>query len=159
MAFDFLRKVVKMRKLSIMASLFQIVYTSTATKSFDRAELMELLKGSVQRNTRAGITGLLLYKDGTFMQALEGETAVVIALFSKISHDSRHHHVIPLIHEPIEHRHFSSSAMAFRDLNTPELKNLPGYSEFLNAPLNGELLVKDIPACRRLLLLFKQDIH
>jgi hypothetical protein len=159
MVFDFLWKVVTIRRLGIMASLFQIVYTSTATKLFDRAELMELLKGSVQRNNQAGITGLLLYQNGTFMQALEGETAAVIALFSKISHDSRHHHVIPLIHEPIEHRHFSNSAMAFRNLDSPELRNLPGYSEFLNTPLNGELLVKDIPACRRLLLLFKQDIH
>ncbi len=142
-----------------MGYLFQIVYTSTAAESFGRAELMELLKASVQRNTRAGITGLLLYKDGTFMQALEGEEAAVIALFAKICHDPRHHHVIPLIQEPIKQRYFPNSAMAFRDLETRELQNLPGYSEFLNTPLNGELYAKDIPKCHRLLLLFKQNIR
>jgi len=142
-----------------MGLLYQIVYTSTAADSFSRAELMELLKGSVQRNTRAGITGLLLYQDSTFMQVLEGEEAAVITLFSRISRDPRHHHVIPLIHEPIERRNFSDSAMAFRDLDAPELRNLPGYSEFLNTPLNGDLLVNDIPKCQRLLLLFKQNIH
>ena len=142
-----------------MGRLFRIVYTSTATELFSRAELNELLKGSVQRNTRAGITGLLLYNDGTFMQTLEGEEAAVIALFSKISRDPRHHHVIPLIHEPIIRRDFSSSAMAFRDLDAPELRNLPGYSEFLNTPLNGDLLAPDITTCQRLLLLFKENIH
>jgi hypothetical protein len=140
-----------------MRSLFQIVYRSTATKSFSRADLIELLKSSVHRNTRAGITGLLLYKDGDFMQALEGEEEVVIKLFAKISRDPRHHRVIPLIHEPIEQRNFSSSAMAFHDLDTVELRNLPAYSEFLNMPLNGELLAPDITKCQLLLLLFKED--
>jgi hypothetical protein len=142
-----------------MGSLFHIVYTSTASKSFGRAELVELLKRSIQRNTRAGITGMLLYKDGGFMQVLEGEESVVVPLFSKICRDPRHHHVIPLIHEPIEQRHFPNSAMAFRDLDSAEFRDLPGYSEFMNTPLNGELHAMDVPKSKRLLLLFKQDIH
>lgn len=120
---------------------------------------MELLKGSVRRNTRAGITGLLLYQSGAFIQALEGEKAALTELFEKISHDPRHHRVIRLIQGPIQERNFPNSAMAFRDLDSPELRRLPGYSEFLNTPLNGELLAKDIPACKRLLLLFKQNIR
>jgi Sensors of blue-light using FAD len=142
-----------------MESLYQIVYTSVATAPFGRTELMELLKGSVRRNTRAGITGLLLYQSGAFIQALEGEKAALTDLFEKISHDPRHHHLIRLIQGPIEERTFPDSAMAFRDLDAPELRRLPGYSEFLNTPLNGELLAKDIPACKRLLLLFKKNIR
>jgi hypothetical protein len=142
-----------------MESLYRIVYTSTATEPLGRAELMELLKGSVRRNTRAGITGLLLYQGGAFMQALEGEKAALVELFEKISHDPRHHHIIRLIQGPIKERYFPNSAMAFRDLDSPELRRLPGYSEFLNTPLNGELLAKDIPTCKRLLLLFKQNIR
>ena len=142
-----------------MGSLFQIVYTSTAAEWFGRTELVELLKGSVQRNTRAGITGLLLYKDGSFMQALEGDEAAVMRLFAKINRDPRHHHVIPLIHERIEQRHFPNFAMAFRDLETAQLRSLPGYSEFMNTPLDGELLAKDIPNCKKLLLFFKQHLH
>jgi len=142
-----------------MGSLYQLVYTSTATEPFGKAELTELLKGSVRRNIRAGITGLLLYQGGAFIQALEGEKAVLMELFEKISHDPRHHHIIRLIQGPIQERNFPNSAMAFRDLNSPELRKLPGYSEFLNTPLDGELLAKDIPTCKRLLLLFKQNIH
>jgi hypothetical protein len=142
-----------------MESLYRIVYTSTATESLGSTELMELLKGSVRRNTRAGITGLLLYQGGAFMQALEGEKAALVELFEKISHDPRHHHIIRLIQGPIKERYFPNSAMAFRDLDSPKLRRLPGYSEFLNTPLNGELLAKDIPTCKRLLLLFKQNIR
>ena len=142
-----------------MESLYQIVYTSTATKPFSQAELAGLLKGSVRRNARAGITGLLLYQSGVFMQALEGEKAALMELFERISHDPRHHRIIRLIQGPIEERNFSDSAMAFRDLRSPELQKLPGYSEFLNTPLDGELLAKDIPACKRLLLLFKKNIR
>ena len=142
-----------------MDCLYQIVYTSTATESFSRTDLTELLKGSVARNTRAGITGLLLYYDGTFMQTLEGEEPAVVALFAKISRDPRHHHVIPLMHGPIHRRDFSNSAMAFRDLDAPELRDLTGYSDFLNTPLNGDLLAPDISRCQQLMLLFKENIR
>lgn len=142
-----------------MKSLFQIVYASTAAESFGKPELMELLQSSVQRNQQAGITGLLLYKDGLFMQALEGEKPAVQTLFQKISHDPRHRNIIPLIQEPIEHRYFPNSAMAFRDLKSPELQDLPGFSDFLNTPLDGTSLKKDLTKCQRLLLHFKKHIR
>ena len=101
---------------------------------------------------------MLLYKDGCFMQALEGEEPVVKALYAKICRDPRHHRIIPLIHEPIAERYFPDSAMAFRDLDTANLHDLPGYSEFMNTPLNGELFAEDIPKCQRLLLIFKKNM-
>jgi len=100
-----------------MGGLIQIVYISTATKALSRDDLRDLLRGSHERNNRAGITGLLLYKDGQFMQALEGEESTVMALYSKINRDPRHHHVITLLHEQIQERQFPESLMAFRDLN------------------------------------------
>lgn len=140
-----------------MPSLFQIVYTSTATKPFTKEQLVALLKGSVERNKRVGITGLLLYQNDHFMQVLEGEEDAVIALYTKISRDPRHHHIIPLIHERIENRFFPDSAMAFRHLDAAEGAKLMGYSEFLNVASDGELLRPDLPQCRRLLFLFKDQ--
>ena len=75
------------------------------------------------------------------MQTLKGEKLVVTALFEKIRHDQRHHHVMTLIHEPIQRRDYASSAMAFRDLDASKLRKVPGYSDFLNTPPNEELLV------------------
>ena len=142
-----------------MAKLFQIVYTSTASAPLSHDDLRDLLKGSHERNKRAGITGLLLYKDHQFMQVIEGEEAATIALYSKINRDPRHHHVITLLHEHIQERQFPESLMAYRDLNHASSKEIPGYSEFLNTPLNGELFKNDIPKCQRLLLLFKKNIR
>lgn len=142
-----------------MSPLFQIVYTSTSSRKLSRLELTELLHGSVQRNKESGVTGMLLFKDGAFMQVLEGEMKVVSGLFAKICRDRRHHNIIPLIQEPIHQRNFPSSAMAFRDLKTDELRELPGYSEFLNTPLNAGSLKQDIPKCQRLLLYFKKNIR
>lgn len=140
-----------------MDSLYQIVYTSAATELFDRSSLMDLLKGSVQRNTRAGITGLLLYKEGVFMQALEGEETAAKALFARISRDPRHSNIITLIAEKTHQRDFPNSAMAFRDLNAGEKP--PGYSAFLNTPLDGTEFSKDTSKARRLLALFKKNIR
>jgi len=142
-----------------MGRLFQIVYVSTAVTPFGPDDLRELLRGSHERNARAGITGLLLYKDGQFMQVLEGEETAVMGLFSRINHDSRHHHVIALLHEPIMERQFPDSLMSFRDLNHEANRGLPGYSEFLNTALDATSFAHDIPKCQRLLLLFKKNIH
>jgi hypothetical protein len=140
-----------------MASLFQVVYTSTAAELFKRAQLLELVKSSVQRNKRTGITGLLLYYDGTFMQTLEGEKAAVMALFSKIERDPRHYQVIPLIYGPIKRRDYASSAMAFRDLNASKLPKVPGYSDFLNTPPNEEWLTPDIAKSQQLMPGFRAN--
>ena len=56
-----------------MSKLFRMAYVSTASKLFDPAELRDMLKESNLRNKEAGITGMLLYKDGQFMQVLEGK--------------------------------------------------------------------------------------
>ena len=142
-----------------MSLLFQLVYMSSATEAFTKDQLRELLKGSHRRNARAGITGLLLYKDGNFMQVLEGEEAAVRQLFEKIKQDARHHDIITLLQHSIPERQFPDASMAFRDLNSAESKAIPGYSEFLNTPLDGELMAKDLPRCQRLLLLFKKNIR
>jgi len=142
-----------------MSSLFQLVYASTATHPFTMEELRELLKDSHHRNAKVGITGLLLYKDGNFMQVLEGDEVAVRRLFQKISVDPRHRGVITMLQGNIKERQFPNSSMAFRDLNSPESKAISGYSEFLNTPLDGELLSRDLPKCQRLLLLFKKNVR
>lgn len=142
-----------------MSMLLQLIYTSTAAINFDDMQLRGLLEKCVERNTLAGVTGLLLYKDWSFMQVLEGDERVVKAVYSRISRDPRHHNIIELLREPIEERVFPDYAMAFPDRNAPELLNTFGYSYFLNTPYDGELLRSDIPKCKRMLLEFKRNIR
>ena len=119
--------------------LFQIVYVSSTRGLLSRAELQDLLHHSNASNARLGITGMLLYKDGNVMQVLEGEEKSVRTLFAKISLDPRHSGVLTLLEGPLPARNFGGWSMGFRDLQSPEARAIPGYSEFLNTPLTETL--------------------
>ena len=142
-----------------MSKLFRIVYVSTAAKLFNSAELRDMLKESHARNREAGITGMLLYKDGQFMQVLEGTLEAVTATFSRISRDPRHHGIMVLLKGAVQERRFPDWSMAFRDLNLPDHQEVPGYSEFLNTPLTGKEFADNPDRCEKLLLVFKKTIR
>ena len=141
-----------------MSQLFRIAYVSTAAKLFSSAELREMLKESNVRNKAAGVTGMLLYKDGQFMQVLEGTAEAVTETFSRISKDRRHHGIMVLAQGAVQERRFPEWSMAFRDLNLPDHQDVPGYSEFLNTPLTGKEFADDPSRCERLLLAFKKTV-
>lgn len=69
--------------------MIYLVYVSSAVKLFSSAELQQLLRGARENNSSRDITGMLLYKDGNFMQVLEGEKEPVLALRDRISRDPR----------------------------------------------------------------------
>jgi hypothetical protein len=142
-----------------MSKLFRLAYVSTASKLFDSAELRDMLKESNARNKEAGITGMLLYKDGQFMQVLEGALEAVTATFSRISRDPRHHGIMVLLKGAVQERRFPDWSMAFRDLSLPDHQEVPGYSEFLNTPLTGKEFADNPDRCEKLLLVFKKTIR
>jgi len=136
--------------------VYYLAYVSSAVRRFTREQLVRLLRKSRANNARDGITGMLLYKDGNFMQVLEGEEPVVVATFERITRDRRHHNLIVLLRREEPERQFPDYLMGFYDLNSPDVHDLPGYSEFLNSPLTGEEFSGDPSRSRRLLLSFKQ---
>lgn len=62
--------------------MFHLVYASTATKRFSAGELFDLLPRYREKNARLSVTGMLLYKEGAFMHALEGEEETVRSLYA-----------------------------------------------------------------------------
>jgi hypothetical protein len=113
--------------------MFHLIYMSTARASFSVDDLKALLEVSRRNNTAAGITGLLLYKDGHFLQVLEGERADVERVFAKILLDPRHNQVIEFFRETILEREFGDWSMAFRDLTLDAQGYLDGFNDLLNA--------------------------
>jgi hypothetical protein len=77
--------------------MFQLVYVSSASRKFNTNELHELLVQARQKNRELGVTGMLLYKDGNFMQVLEGQQEVVSKLAEKIELDPRHKGIIVVL--------------------------------------------------------------
>lgn len=135
--------------------MYRIVYVSTAVKPFDRAALLELLGKSRKNNAARDVTGMLLYKDGNFIQLLEGERAAVRSLYAIIKADPRHTGTIVLLEDEAEGRLFADWSMGFRDLSDPEVNSTPGYSQYMNTPLVAESFADDPSGALALLELFK----
>jgi len=94
--------------------MYYIVYVSSASKLFSEEELKEIVDISVINNTRLGITGMMLYNDGNFIQVLEGEEEIVKNRYSIIERDSRHSGILVLDHGYIDNRTFPDWSMGFK---------------------------------------------
>ena len=138
--------------------MFSLVYVSSVVPLLSPAELANLLVSSRQNNGNAGITGMLLYKDGNVMQVLEGDEGAVQKLYERIGRDLRHRGVQTLLQGPREQRQFPDWSMGFRDLDAGDLHAMPGYNEFLNTPLTGAEFSSDPSRCQRLLMTFKKNM-
>lgn len=100
-----------------MPNLFRIVYCSRSLIPHDleiqKAELEHILAAARRNNVRDGITGALLFTEGSFAQALEGSLADIEAALARIERDPRHDHVRTLELGPITARDFPAWSMAF----------------------------------------------
>ena len=138
--------------------MLTLVYVSTATMEFSDTQLVDLLCLCRKRNEAELITGLLLYKDGNFIQALEGPDEAVRSKFSAICRDARHRGIITLLEKPIQERRFADWSMGFRNLNDPGLRDTPGYSEFLNEPFTSDSFRADPSRAMHLLGIFRRNM-
>ena len=139
--------------------LMTLIYVSSATRSFSRADIKDILQHSRQANAEKDITGLLLFKDGNFMQVLEGDAATVDELQEKITQDPRHHDIITLLRKPIAQRSFADWKMGFKDLNDLTSAEKAGHSDYLDRPLNDTTYVTQPSHAFMLLNTFKQLIR
>ena len=138
--------------------LVSLIYDSSSVTPFSEAELLRLLIGSRAKNTKLSVTGLLLYKQGEFMQVLEGEKQIVEKLFSLIEADPRHRGCTELRWEFIKQRSFPDWSMGFRNLDHhAALHQMAGYSEFMNVPLTSTTFAENPSRAHKLLTMFKGD--
>ena len=140
-----------------MASLLSIVYVSTATKPFSTAELSTLLSRSRERNEATGITGMLFYKSGCFLQAFEGEESSVRDLLLRIQNDPRHRNIVLLQNSTIGEREFSSWSMGFKHLDEADVESQPGFNEMLKMLVRHGRCSMDIAFAIKLLRSFTKE--
>jgi hypothetical protein len=111
--------------------LFQLLYISAGTQEFSEEELEQLLATARKNNESLNVTGMLLYHEGSFIQALEGEQSVVEALYQKIGKDKRHLETRILYRGDIPDRDFKSWSMGFYRSRQSSKDNLDGFHHFL----------------------------
>jgi len=135
--------------------MFRIVYVSAATVPFSDQQLEELLQKSRRNNVAADITGMLLYKDGTFMQSLEGPELAVKTLLAKIRSDPRHRKFTVLMEGPIVERSFETWSMGFKKITEGTSINVPGYIDSDNLSLMSNQFLQNPSRSLVLLSYFK----
>lgn len=113
--------------------MFELVYTSTARPHLSQSDLREILSRSRGANARDGITGILLWHHGAFLQVLEGEESAVENLFAAIQRDNRHHDLKLVSRLFIVKRGFEDWSMNFLDTSDWKIKpGLIGYNSLQN---------------------------
>jgi Sensors of blue-light using FAD len=138
--------------------MFHLVYASSAVQPFTKPELQALLEQARAKNAKLGLTGMLLYKDGNFIQVLEGDQKAVTNLAAIIERDARHKGVLILLRGTSQERLFPDWSMGFRDLTDQNAAKTPGYTDFMSIPLTGAEFSRDPNRCMKLLLLFKKNM-
>lgn len=108
------------------AGLYRLTYLSAARDEMHREELDAILDVARENNRRHEVTGLLLYHDMQFFQALEGGRQQVEQVFGRIKADRRHTGCLALESRPVEQRLFDGWSMAYRsigELDTAQKQN------------------------------------
>lgn len=103
----------------------QLLYISNTDDDFPQAELERILAASRRNNVPLGLTGMLLYLGGAFLQVLEGPAESVEKIYTRIRSDSRHWETQTLLESDVLHRAFGAWSMGYHELK-------PGQAETEN---------------------------
>jgi len=134
-----------------------LVYVSSAVRLFSHEELVELLRLSRINNARLGVTGMLLYDRGNFIQVMEGHGTNVGKLYEKIRADPRHKQVTTLLQGPLEKRQFETFTMGFDTSADLSVEDRAAYTNFLREPLEPSRFGEKPHEALRLLLSFRRN--
>lgn len=120
--------------------MIRVTYLSRATAPLSADALLALLSQCHRNNTASGLTGMLLFGNGTFLQAIEGEEAAVDALLDRIAKDPRHTDLKILRREAITTRQFADWSMGFERVTDGTLATTPGLRDLGLRNFNPEFL-------------------
>ncbi|MES2945556.1 MAG: BLUF domain-containing protein [Pseudomonadota bacterium] len=108
--------------------LVRLLYASRVADPSTSATEAILLQ-SRSHNPACGITGILCYGGGIFLQALEGGRNQVSELYGHIQKDPRHKEVVLLLYEEITERRFGGWTMGQVNVAKLNTSVLLKYSE------------------------------
>ncbi len=108
--------------------LVRLLYASRAVDT--RPEAIEsILHQSRDHNPSTGVTGVLCYGGGIFLQAIEGGRMAISELYGHIQRDVRHKDVVLLHYEEISERRFAGWTMGEVNMTRINASILLKYAE------------------------------
>ncbi len=123
-------------------------------------ELERILAGARKKNLELGITGVLLFHNGEFVQLLEGPREAVLHVYHDIIVRDRRHRGLTIGWEgAIEQRRFRDWSMGYRPLAELDRTQTPGLVEFLQNGVLGLDFSRELASGPRLLLSIYAQFH
>jgi hypothetical protein len=103
--------------------LVELLYCSVSVApQITNVDLEQILDSARRRNLEEGITGVLLYYRGAFVQILEGSKESVENVYEKFIGPDRRHTALNKVHQnAISHRSFSQWSMGL--VGAPEIES------------------------------------
>ncbi len=148
-------KTTEYTELPQIEPIFQLTYVSTQTRPMSAADLISMLNEAQIKNDGLGITGLLLHREDSFFQIIEGNQQSVETLFAEIESDSRHTRVEVMFKGNAKGREFPDWKMGFLELDGIDVRMLPAFSNFLEDDAEPRKFLKALSRGKRLALLFR----
>ena len=108
--------------------LVRLLYASRAVDTGADA-IDAILTQSRHSNPLCGITGILCYGGGIFLQAIEGGRMAISELYGHIQKDVRHKDVVLLHYEEISERRFGGWTMGQVNMSRINVSILLKYAE------------------------------
>lgn len=131
--------------------VYELIYSSVASTSFSDTDLLSLLDQARANNRRLGVTGMLIYDGGEFLQLLEGDKDRVEGLYDHISRDSRHRSLQLFYTGEVSERSFDDWSMGFKMLGFDDkCKLMPGFEPMFDKFSIRNLSRGDISAGKKL---------
>ena len=109
--------------------LVRLLYVSRALDANASAATDSILAVAREHNMANGITGILCYGGGIYLQAIEGGRNQVNNLYGQIVSDKRHTDVVLLNYEEISERRFGGWTMGQVNLSKLNTSVVLKYSE------------------------------
>jgi hypothetical protein len=135
--------------------LVQLAYVSTQRHAMDTADMLELLQQARRANDASGITGVLLHKQHSFFQILEGTAEDVSRTFASICRDPRHHSIEILNQSGLSDREYPDWRMGFIDLDNVDMRLLKGYTDFMLDTEEPREFLTHLSKSKKLAIMFR----
>lgn len=136
--------------------MLQVSYVSQNSEPMSPTALLDLLLECRRKNEKRGVTGMLLYGNGTFLQVIEGEDDVIDSLVAKIEADPRHDRIQTLHRRSIAEREYGDWSMGFDQVSDEDLSDIEGLANFAPDDFTLDYLSDHGPVVDSLLQHYRQ---
>jgi len=133
--------------------MYQLVYVSSARADLGEDDLKDILSHACTANRVLGISGMLVYLDGYFLQVLEGRRERVAELYAKIEADPRHFGAKVLVESDVAKPAFPNWSMGFRNASGGDLY-MAGFCALTHRALDGRTGRTDAKVLRTIVKTF-----